>query len=169
MASLASFMKEARSGKMYLELVERYGVTEGNLPPDKTGPRAVVKVRTHGVELLGPGNKVSTLPLERASLVEYDNGILCVYNPAFRELTEEEIAYKVKIEAQIKARNLMNDSAEFWLRRKYYEADGYGYLQGIPTKGKSYLGTFWSGGKQYVTDEREKGKLILKYRVSFWR
>ena len=181
MGGLATFLKDAKKGKvtldnkgshvgkMYLELIERYGVPEEHLSPDLVGPRSVIKVCSNGVELIGPYDRVSKLVLERASLVDYDGSTLCVYDPAIRELYAEEIIYKVKVEEQIKAKHLNNDSAEFWLRKKYYEADGYGYLLGMTTKGKPYLGSFWSGKKHFVTDKRYKGNLILKYRVCFWK
>lgn len=82
--TLAQFKRDAASGHMGLELIERYGekISKPVIVP-------VVKVQTNGV-YLKRGDKESFLDYPFASLFEYTGSMLKVYESGLRKLNPTE-------------------------------------------------------------------------------
>ena len=86
--SLANLKRDAKSGKLYGELVERFGETE--IIDRLKGRRKVVGANTVGITFLNTDGKKSECRIDRAALMEYTGDMLIVFNPGLRELNNEE-------------------------------------------------------------------------------
>lgn len=90
MKTLAELKRQANSGKMKLELIERYGETNDNIPQRLRGIRKVKKANSIGLILENLDGKESKLRIERAKLMDYDGKTLIIYEPGEREPNEQE-------------------------------------------------------------------------------
>ena len=82
MKTLAEFKRDAATGKMSLELVERFGSTD--IIERLQGIRKISKVRTAAVILVNQNGAESELRFDSAKLVDYDGESLTIYNPGKR-------------------------------------------------------------------------------------
>jgi hypothetical protein len=89
MKTLADLRRDAESGKMYLQLLNRFGSPE-NIRGTQKELRRVVSVNTVGIKLIDSAGKTSSLDLVSASLVEYDGSSLKIFSPGLRPLNPEE-------------------------------------------------------------------------------
>ena len=76
--TLAQFKRDAASGKIKLELVERFGKTCDEIPERCRGVRTVQKVNTVGITLVTAEGLTSELRFESAKLFEYDGKSLII-------------------------------------------------------------------------------------------
>lgn len=83
--TLAQFKRDAATGKLGLELLERYGNKV-----DKHEICPIIKVKAKGV-VLQRGNKESDLDLNFASLIDYDGEYFKIYNLGKRVLNDVEM------------------------------------------------------------------------------
>lgn len=86
--TLAQLKRDANSGKMSLELVEKYGKTE--IPELQRGKRKVVGSKSSGLELLNNNGEISSLFIESSKLMEYTDEYLMIFNPLKRKLGKDE-------------------------------------------------------------------------------
>lgn len=99
MKTLAQFKRDAATGKMSLELLERFGNTD--IPEHQKGIRKVVKTNTVGLQLANPNGQISYLDYLPASLTEYDRETLVMY-------ASEKANQKIKKEPILKYRVYMD-------------------------------------------------------------
>ena len=90
MRTLADLKREAASGKIRFEMVERYGETGDAIPERCRGIRTVEKVNTVAILLKTADGIISELRFDSAKLVEYDGKNLTIFERGERELTEQE-------------------------------------------------------------------------------
>ena len=90
MKTLADFKRDAASGKIKLELVERYGKTGEEIPERIRGIRTVSRINTVAIFLANENGVESELRFDSAKLVEYDGKSLTIYERGERDLTEQE-------------------------------------------------------------------------------
>ena len=161
--TLAQFKRDAATGRMGLQLLERYGkkVEEDYICP-------VIEVHQKFIKLRKKNGMESSLDLDYASLVEYDGEILKVYSIGLRELTDLEKSVmdgwkKITDTEEYKEqayRDAMTDGSS-----TYYKDKGYFMNSPCPYL---YLD---DGDKKYdyntgkVYDPKVKGQCMLVYRV----
>lgn len=159
--TLAQFKRDAASGKIKLELVERFGKTGDEIPERCRGVRTVQKVNTVGITLVTAEGLTSELRFESAKLFEYGGKSLTIYERGERDLTEQEqkiLADWHKIEDDYYKQNPYGDA--YWKKKDYFKKCPCPWLNGYETvKGKYYN----YNGK--ILDNQIRGKAILKYRV----
>ena len=158
--TLAQLKRDANSGSLALEMVERYGDTGEAIPERLRGRRKVLKANSVGLILLNADGKESTLDIDSAKLIDYTDDTLVVYNPGLREPTDEE----KKVLDGIRS-----------IYQKYANTYNGGYWQGKDFGMKSscpwMLGYDKIRGKRYeshngmVRDNAVRGEQCLKYKV----
>lgn len=162
MGTLADLKRDAKSGKLRLELIECFGKTGEEIPEQLRGVRDVASVNTVGIKLRNARGEESELRLERASLIEYRENTLTVYNPGYRALTKEERAVLVGEKAfreDYQRRNPYSDP--YWAVKRYYKDSACPWMYGMETiRGKRY-----QCGEDRVRDAAVRGDAILRYRV----
>lgn len=158
---LADLKRDAASGKIKLELVERYGKTGEEIPERIRGIRTVSKINTVAIFLANADGVESELRFDSAKLVEYDGKSLTIYERGERDLTEQEqkiLADWQKIEDDYYQRNPHGDA--YWKKKDYFKNCPCPWLAGYETvRGKYYK----YNGK--VLDNQVRGNAILKYNV----
>lgn len=162
----SEFRKIAKEQELYLKLIWRFGVdlehgTEAEVmtvPARLLGLRKIVAVRSreYGFDLEVPNSpgKTSQLQVRRASHFEFSNGVLSVFQPGYRPLTDKELSKLREMEAQIQA----NPDISFW-----------GIMQVLTPKYKH----LWydrrkksdDGSQELIFDKNVRGELALKYLV----
>ena len=90
MKTLADFKRDVTSGKIKLEIIERYGETGDEIPARCRGIRTVKSVNTVGIMLETADGLTSSLAFPPAKLIEYDGKSLTIYERGERDLTEQE-------------------------------------------------------------------------------
>ena len=158
---LADLKRDAASGKIKLELVERYGKTGEEIPERIRGIRTVSRINTVAIFLANEDGVESELRFDSAKLVEYDGKSLTIYERGERDLTEQEkkiLADWQKIEDDYYQRNPHGDA--YWKKKDYFKNCPCPWLAGYETvRGKYYK----YNGK--VLDNQVRGNAILKYNV----
>lgn len=142
MKTLADFKRDAASGKIKLEMVERYGKTGEEIPERYRGIRAIQSVNTVGIMLEIADGLTSSLDFPPAKLIEYDGKSLTIYERGERDLTEQErkiLADWQKIEDDYYKQNPYGDA--YWKKKDYFKKCPCPWLAGYETvKGKYYNG-----------------------------
>lgn len=158
---LADLKRDAASGKIKFELVERYGKTGEEIPERIRGIRTVSRINTVAIFLANADGVESELRFDSAKLVEYDGKSLTIYERGERDLTEQEqkiLADWQKIEDDYYQRNPHGDA--YWKKKDYFKNCPCPWLAGYETvRGKYYK----YNGK--VLDNQVRGNAILKYNV----
>lgn len=160
--TLAQFKRDAASGHMGLELIERYGekISKPIVVP-------VVKVQTNGV-YLKRGSNESFLDYPFASLFEYTGSMLKVYDVGLRKLnpTEERVMNQwrqISNTPQFRERariDAMTDGNYTGRQEEmFFKQSPCPYLY----TEKNGLRYDYKTGKVY--DPKVKGKCVLVYKV----
>lgn len=161
MKTLAQFKRDAASGKMSLELFERFGSTE--ITDQLKGIRKVARTNTVGITLVNKDGTESQLRFTNAKLFEYTRDTVIIYKAGLRDLTEQEQSIldkweKVKDE-YIKQNYYAHDNL-YWKMKDYFAKCPCPWMCGSKkVRGKMYC----YDGK--VIDDAVKGEPILKYHV----
>lgn len=138
--SLAQLKRDAKTGNMSLELIERFGSTGDDIPERLHGIRKVVSCNTVGFILKNANGQQSELRFENAKLTEYEGDTLTIYEPAYRDPNEIELAVLAearKIEEDYEKNCPWGNS--YWTRRKYILNSPCPWLSGSEKRcGKSY-------------------------------
>lgn len=163
MKTMVQFKRDAASGKMRLELFERYGKTD--FPETFKGVRNVVKTNSVEITLVNQDGVKSVMRYGRASLMEYDGDTLVLYNPGYRDLTAQEesiLAEWRKIKEEYVAKNPYGNA--YWKMKDYFDNCPCPWLAGFePVRGKELV---YDGDKRKIRDSSIKGEAILKYHVA---
>ena len=160
--TLAQFKRDAQTGHMGLELLERYGKKESTriICP-------VIKVQQRGV-CLKRNDRESYLAIPFASLIEYDGAYLKVYDKGKRDLNELEQKVmngwkQIANTPEFKKReeyDLISDGSSTYYQKKFYFYNSSCPYLFTDTERLSY-----SIEDNKVRDSKIKGKCILKYKV----
>lgn len=162
MKTLADLKRDATSGKIKFELIERYEKTGDEIPERCRGIRTVKKVNSVGILLETADGKTSELEFCPAKLIEYDGKTLTIYQAGTRELNEIEkliLAKWKRVQEEYEKKNPYCSS--YWKMKEYFDKNNCPcpYLAGWEkVRGKRYM-----NGK--VVDDSIKGKAILKYNI----
>lgn len=162
--SLAQLKRDAKTGNLKVEMVERFGNTD--IPESLQGIRTAIKSNTQGITFKNSKGGTSELRIESASLLEYTDKEIVVYNPGTRELTADEQnifdQWEAKRDKKQEEIDLLTDgSNSYWKRKHFFIDNGYEYLLGHEKKqGKKYD---FNTGK--VLDNTIKGDVILRYKI----
>jgi|GEM_PF-1737028 len=161
--TLADLKRDAKGGKIRLELVERFGKTGEDIPERLRGIREVAGVNTVAINLRNALGEESELRFGRASLIAYDGETLTVYNPGFRDVTSAERAVldgAAKFKADYEREHPGWDS--------YYKVLGYYSSSSCPWMrpyGDEKHGKRYDASQDKVLDKSVRGDVILRYRV----
>lgn len=153
MKTLAQLKRDAYSGRLSLEMIERYGKTGSEIPERLRGIRKVIGANTVCIKLLNLDGAESKLPLPNARLVDYTDDELLIYEPAQREPNEQE-------QRTLKeAKRIYKDCA--WKVKDFLRQSDCPWMSGEKKiQGKRYL--TWKGK---VLDNSIRGNVILRYKV----
>ena len=168
MKTLADLKRDAGSGKLSLELIERFGKTGNEIKSTMIGIRKVVGCNTVALSLLNNDGNISELRFGSAKLIEYGEDTLTLYLAAHRELTEEEqkiLDEWKKIEDDCLAKNPFCET--YWKRKDYFASCTCPWLDGSEMKRGKRLE--YVNGKPMIRDNSIKGEAVLKYKVHFAR
>ena len=159
MKTMAELKREANSGKMALELVERYGSTE--IIDRLKGVRPVIKANSVGLILRNADGQESHMDIKKASLMEYDGETLKIYAPGTRPLNASETA---TLEKANKARRdyeaCYNGADGYYIYKRAIMESPFPYLVGDSKKGCRY-----DSYRKQIFDDTIKGDAILVYKV----
>ena len=161
--TLAQFKRDAATGRMGLQLLERYGkkVEEDYICP-------VIEVHQKFIKLRKKNGMESSLDLDYASLVEYDGEILKVYSIGLRELTDLEksvldgwknITDTEEYKEQAYRDAMTDGSSTYYKDKGYFMNSPCPYLY-LDDGDKKYD---YNTGKVY--DPKVKGQCMLVYKV----
>lgn len=162
----SEFRRIAMQRELYLKLIWRFGVdlehgTEAEVmtvPARLLGLRKIVAVRSreYGFDLEVPNSpgETSQLQIRRASHFEFNDGVLSVFRPGYRPMTDVEQRKLRELEAAMQA----NPDISFW-----------GTMQVLTPKYKH----LWydrrkkseDGRQELIFDKNVRGDLALKYQV----
>ena len=166
MKTLVQLKQDAKSGRMSMEMTERYGAYGEQIPEKLRGIRRVVGANTVALHLQNNDGNISELQVKCASLVEYNADTLVVYEAGLRDLTDEErtiLAEWKRIEDEHIKQNPFGDT--YWKRKNYFATCTCPWLDGgdaVRGKRLEYV-----CGMPKIRDNSIKGEAILKYRVYF--
>ena len=166
MKTLVQLKQDAKSGRMSMEMTERYGAYGEQIPEKLRGIRRVVGANTVALHLQNNDGNISELQVKCASLVEYDADTLVVYEAGLRDLTDEErtiLAEWKRIEDEHIKQNPFGDT--YWKRKNYFATCTCPWLDGGDAVRGKRLEYVCETPK--IRDNSIKGEAILKYRVYF--
>lgn len=159
--TLSDLKRDAASGNIKFELIERFGKAGEEIPKRLRGIRAVQKVNTVAIFLVNTEGVSSELRFNSAKLVDYDGDYLTVFNPGERDLTEQEkiiLDEWQRIEDEIFRKNPYMET--YWRRKDYFKNCPCPWLSGYETvRGKRY------NYRDKVVDNQVRGEAILKYKI----
>ena len=157
MKTLAEFKRDAASGKMSLELLERFGST--NIIDRLKGVRKVIRTNTVSATLLCQDGAESELRFGSAKLIDYDGDTLVIYEPGYRDPTAQE-RFVLDEWQKISDEYLrQNPYVPYWKMKDYFSKCACPWMAGFePVRGKKY-----EYGR--VRDNSVRGDTILKYRI----
>ena len=162
MKTLAELKRDAKSGNLFAEMIEFHGSKE--IPERIRGKRKIVDANSVGISFLNADGKKSELRIEAASLVEYNNENIIVYEAGLRDLTVDEQTmfdkWELKRDRKQEEIDMLSDgSTSYWSERLFFRDVGYEYLLGCEkSQGKKY-----DFNTKKVYDNKIRGNVSLKY------
>lgn len=160
--TLAQLKRDANSGNMALELIERFGKTGDEIKETMRGIRKVSRSNTVGIFLINNDGKESELTIRSAKLIEYDGKTLTIFEAGHREPTDEEKSILAKRDELYKKYEDTYNGG-FWQVKQMIADSKCPWMDGGETKcGKRY-----SVSENVVYDNLIKGEAVLKYKVYF--
>ena len=168
MPTLAQLKREAKAGTLYGEMVERYG--EKEIPNGLKGIRKIVDSNSVSITFLNAFGKRSECRVSRASLVEYTEDELIIYNPGYRPLNAEEAAVmeewnQIRGTPEFQEReriDLLSDgNSTYYQKKHFFEDSGKAYLMGS----EEQKGCRFERSMGMVRDASIKGSVCLRYKI----
>lgn len=173
MKTRAEFFRDAKANKITLELIERFG--NKDIDKNMQGKRKIGKVQSNGVYLINENGKKSFLELAKASLMEYTENELRIYNAGYREMTEKEkqvmqewekIANTEDYKNQAQIDAMSDGSSTYYIEKRFFINKKMEYLMGVSSGAKNLIfSKYYNGEKECIRDESVKGEVILVYQV----
>lgn len=153
--TLAQLKRDANSGCLVLEMVERYGDTGEQIPQRLRGKRPVTRSNSVGIFLRNVSGEESEMRLDNAKLTEYTGDELVIYSAGYRDLTEQEKEI-LDTANQIRAEH----DGVYWYARGFVNQSACPWMLGDLVRGKKY-----DRCKEKVLDYSVRGSVILRYKV----
>ena len=165
MKTLTQLKKDAKSNNLYLTLIERFG--SENFPENFKGERHVTNISSTRLELTNKKGAKSYLEFPPASLIEYTDETLTIFNPGLREPNEFEKNllkdWKKQIDEKLIERDIATDGNTcFWRRKSFFQSHNAEYLMGH----KFEKGLKYDFNSEKILDKKIKGSVLLKYKVT---
>lgn len=168
MKTIAQLKRDAKSGEYKGRMIIRNG--NYNIPERLNGWRKIVDSNTKSIFFLNNEGKKSELQLPKATLVEYTDNLLTIYNPGERELNENEKQVmneweKVTQTKEYKEKSLADIHTDsdmtFWKKIGFFRERDMIYLTGTETvRGMKYNAY---NGK--VIDDNIRGNICMQYEI----
>lgn len=162
----SEFRRLAMKQDLYLKLIWRFGVDLEHgtreeietVPTRLLGIRKIVAVRSweYGFDLEVPGSpgEVSQLQIRRASHFEFQDGILSVFRPGYRPMTNQELNKLREVEKAFQENPDISFGETMRVLTPQYE-----YVWHNRRKMSD------DGSQELIFDKNVRGDLALKYRV----
>lgn len=173
MKTRAEFFRDAKANKIALELIERFGSRD--IKENMQGIRKIGKVQSNAIYLINKNGDKSFLELAKASLMEYTEDELRIYNAGYREMTEKEkqvmrewetISNTEDYKRQAKIDALGDGSTTYYMKKRFFIDKKMEYLMGTGNGIKKLIfNKYYNGEKECIRDDNVKGDLILVYKV----
>ena len=168
MKTLSDLKRDAKSGKLYGEMVVRCGTSD--IPDRLKGKRQIIDANTVAIFFLNNEGKKSELRIDRASLLEYTEDALTIYNEGFRDLNSDEkaimnewkeIANTPENIKQYEIDALTDGSTMFYKKKSFFHNKGYLYLMGFDEE----KGLKYDFNTQKIRDKNIKGTISMQYKL----
>lgn len=164
MKTLSQLKKDAKSGNLSAELIFRQGTTD--IPASLKGVRKMIDANSVGITFLNSNKKKSELRIDSASLIEYTDTHITLFNPALRDLTMEEQSvfdkWELMRDIEKEEIDMLTDGSSQFHKRKWFFTDaGYEYLLGHDVK----QGKRFDCNTKKVFDNKIKGEMSMQYRI----
>lgn len=168
MKTLADLKRDAKAGNIEGELVFRMGSTD--IIERLRGRRKIIDANSVGITFLNNDGKKSELRIERAALLEYAGDKLTVFNPGYRELSDEEKAVMTAWEAinntpqyqeQSRIDALSDGSSTYYQKKSFFEKRGKLYLMGYDEQ----AGLKYDHNTGKVRDKSIRGDIQMQYNI----
>lgn len=168
MKTLADLKRDAKNGKLFGVMTVRCG--SNDIPERLSGKRQIVDANSVAIFFLTNDGKKSELRIERASLLEYTEDTLTIYNEGFRDLNNQEkaIMQEWKVIAntpenirQSEIDSLTDGSQMFYKEKAFFHNKGYSYLMGFDEE----KGLKYDFNTQKIRDKNIKGTISMQYKL----
>lgn len=172
MKTLSQLKTDAKSGKIFARMTIRNGeeCTEKNTPARLLDYRQIVDANTKSIFFMNSDGRKSELPIEKASLLEYTDDYIIIYNAGYRELNKQESAifneWKKKSSekefcARAEADALTGGTSTYWAEVAFYSKHNALYLMGSEKQG----GLKYDWNLKKIQDDKIKGTISMKYEI----
>lgn len=159
--TLAQLKRDAASGCLALEIVERFGKSGEEIPQRLRGIRSVTRCNSVALFLRNETGEESTLRLEYAKLVEYTGDELVIYSAGYRDVTPQEQAVLDAVK-HIEEEYIDSYSGGYWQKKEYVRNSACPWMgyELCMIHGKKY-----DFSRKKVLDCAVRGNVILRYKV----
>lgn len=166
MKTLADLKRDAKSGNLFAIMTIRSGSSD--IPERLAMKRQIIDANSVGIFFKMADGKKSELRIERASLLEYTENTLTLYNAGFRELNEEEqaimnewkdIENKPENIKQYEIDILTDGSSMFYKKKMFFHNKGFSYLTGVEEE----KGLQYDFNTSKIRDKSIKGTISMQY------
>ena len=157
--TLAQLKRDANSGCLVLEMMERFGDTGEQIPERLRGKRPVTRSNSVGIFLRNVSGEESELRLCNAKLTEYTGDELVIYSAGYRDVTPQEQGVLDGANRIREERAGRYDSG-YWDAKKYIRESACPWMNGEMVRGKKY---YPYNGK--VLDYAVRGDVAIRYKV----
>lgn len=157
--TLAQLKRDANSGCLVLEIMERFGDKGANIPSRLRGKRPVTRSNSVGIFLRNVSGEESELRLDNAKLTEYTGDELVIYSAGYRDVTPQEQAVLDGIK-RIREEQMDSYNGGDWQVKQYVRESACPWMGGEMVRGKKY---YPYNGK--VLDYAVRGDVAIRYKV----
>ena len=170
--SLAQLKRDAKSGTVFMEMVERFGQTGDGIHERLRGVRPLVDANSAAIMFRNRDGQISEYPIRRAALVDYDDDFLTVYRFGHRPLTDAEAAALAEwkaIEAtpehqrKLHADAMTDGSSTYWQWKAFWHNKGMEYMSCFDTTAGH--GRYYDPAINEVWDVNVRGDVEIRYRI----
>lgn len=169
MKTLADLKRDSKNGKLFGVMTLRLGTS--NIPDRLAEKRKIVDANSVAIFFEMADGRKSELRVERASLVEYTDDKLTIYNPGYRQLNDvekaimnewEEISNRPENKKQYEIDVMSDGSSMFYKKKSFFHNKGYSYLLGHEEE----KGLKYDVNKDMILDKSFKGDISMQYVLS---
>lgn len=168
MKTLSDLKRDSKSGKLYGVMTVRCG--SNDIPERLQGKRQIIDANSVAIFFLTNDGKKSELRIDRASLLEYTEDTLTIYNEGFRDLNSDEkaimnewkeIANTPENIKQYEIDALTDGSQMFYKEKAFFHNKGYSYLMGFEEE----KGLKYNFNTKQIKDKSIKGTISMQYKL----
>lgn len=168
MKTLSDLKRDAKSGKLFGVMTVRCGSSD--IPERLAAKRQIIDANSVAIFFMMADGKKSELRIDRASLLEYTEDSLTLYNAGFRDLNEQEqailnewkeIANKPENIKQLEIDVLSDGSTMFYKEKAFFHNKGFSYLMGLDEE----KGLKYDFNTSKIRDKSIKGTISMQYKL----